>query len=165
MTVSHAVSRATKARISWAPARPALGGIAVAACIALAGVRYAGLGLPVLSESFLQPVLPWDSLFKLLLTALTVGVGFKGGEVTPLFFVGATLGNALAPVLGLPLPLLAGMGLVAVFGAAANTPLACVVMAMELFGAPVGPYAALACATALWASGKAGIYAAQARAD
>lgn len=165
VAVSHGTSRWVKSRIAWAPARPALGGVAVAACIALAGTRYAGLGIPVISESFLQPVLPWDFLLKLLLTALTVGVGFKGGEVTPLFFVGATLGNALAPALGLPFPLLAGMGLVAVFGAAANTPLACIVMAMELFGAGAGPYAALACVAALWASGKTGIYAAQQRGE
>ncbi len=157
--ISHSVSAFTKSRISWAPARPALGGIAVAICIAWAGSRYAGLGIPVISESFVQSVPPWDFLLKLLLTALTVGVGFKGGEVTPLFFVGATLGNALAPTLGLPFPLLAGMGLVAVFGAAANTPLACIVMAMELFGSAVGPWAVLACAAAFWVSGKKGIYA------
>lgn len=161
VSVSHGTTRFAKSRIAWAPARPALGGVVVAGCIALAGTRYAGLGLPVILESFSGPVLPWDFLLKLLLTALTVGVGFKGGEVTPLFFVGATLGNALAPALGLPIPLLAAMGLAAVFGAAANTPLACIVMAMELFGAGVGPYAALACVTALWASGKSGIYAAQ----
>ncbi|HQF54609.1 MAG TPA: chloride channel protein [Fibrobacteria bacterium] len=165
VAVSHGTSRLVKSRIAWAPARPALGGIAVAICIALAGTRYAGLGVPVISESFVQPVLPWDFLIKLLLTALTVGVGFKGGEVTPLFFVGATLGNALAPVLGLPFPLLAAMGLAAVFGAAANTPLACIVMAMELFGADIGPYAALACVAALWASGNTGIYTAQKRAN
>lgn len=165
VAVSHGTSRLVKSRIAWAPARPALGGIAVAVCIALAGTRYAGLGVPVISESFVQPVLPWDFLLKLLLTALTVGVGFKGGEVTPLFFVGATLGNALAPVLGLPFPLLAAMGLAAVFAAAANTPLACIVMAMELFGAGIGPYAALACVSAVWASGASGIYAAQRRTD
>jgi len=161
--VSHGTTRFAKSRVAWAPARPALGGVVVAACIALAGTRYAGLGVPVILESFSGPVLPWDFLLKLLLTALTVGVGFKGGEVTPLFFVGATLGNVLAPALGLPFPLLAGMGLVAVFGAAANTPLACIVMAMELFGAGAGPYAALACVAALWASGNSTIYVAQRR--
>lgn len=163
--VSHAVTRTVKARIAWAPARPALGGIVVAVAIAIAGTRYAGPGIAVISESFLHPVLAWDFLLKLLLTALTVGVGFKGGEVTPLFMVGASLGNVLAPVLGLPFPLLAGMGLAAVFGAAANTPLACTVMAMELFGAAVGPWAALACAAALWVSGPQGIYTAQGRSD
>jgi H+/Cl- antiporter ClcA len=163
VAISHMVSKTVKSRIAWAPARPALGGVVVALCIALAGARYAGLGIPFIQESFAQPVPQWDFLLKLLLTALTVGVGFKGGEVTPLFFVGAALGNALAPLLGLPIPLLAGMGLVAVFGAAANTPLACTVMAMELFGASAGPWAALACVAASFASGKSGIYAAQKR--
>jgi len=159
--VSHGVTKIVKSRISWAPARPALGGIAVAIAIAIAGTRYAGLGIPVISESFVHPVFAWDFILKLLLTALTVGVGFKGGEVTPLFMVGASLGNVLAPVVGLPFPLLAGMGLAAVFGAAANTPLACTVMAMELFGAAAGPWAALACAAAVWVSGSKGIYVAQ----
>lgn len=165
VAISHTVSKVVKARIAWAPARPAIGGIVVAACIALAGMRYAGLGVPVISESFVEAVPAWDFLLKLLLTALTVGVGFKGGEVTPLFFVGATLGNALAPVLGLPMPLLAGMGLVAVFGAAANAPLACTIMAMELFGAQAGPWAAIACVAALAASGTTSIYGAQKRLD
>lgn len=163
VATSHGVTKFVKSRVAWAPARPALGGIVVAAAIAIAGTRYAGLGVPVISESFTHAVLPWDFLVKLLLTALTVGVGFKGGEVTPLFMVGASLGNVLAPLLGLPFPVLAGMGLVAVFGAAANTPLACTVMAMELFGAAMGPWAALACVAALWVSGSAGIYAAQRR--
>jgi H+/Cl- antiporter ClcA len=163
VVVSHATTKIVKARIAWSPARPALGGIVVAAAIAIAGTRYAGLGVPVISESFVHPVFAWDFLLKLLLTALTVGVGFKGGEVTPLFMVGATLGNALAPLLGLPFPVLAGMGLAAVFGAAAKTPLACTVMAMELFGSAMGPWAALACAAALWVSGSTGIYTAQRR--
>lgn len=163
VSTSHGVTRFVKSRIAWAPARPALGGIVVAVAIAIAGTRYAGLGVPVIAESFVHAVLPWDFLVKLVLTALTVGVGFKGGEVTPLFMVGASLGNVLAPLLGLPLPVLAGMGLVAVFGAAANTPLACTVMAMELFGASMGPWAALACVAALWVSGSAGIYSAQRR--
>ncbi|MBK8801401.1 MAG: chloride channel protein [Fibrobacteres bacterium] len=159
--LSHAVSARTKAWISRPWLRPALGGVVVVACLFVAGARYEGLGLPVIAQSFREPVLPWDFALKLVLTALTVGVGFKGGEVTPLFFVGATLGSALAAVLGLPAPLLAAMGLVAVFGAAANVPLACTIMAMELFGAQVGPWAAIACAAAMLASGKGGIYSSQ----
>ncbi|MBK9578328.1 MAG: chloride channel protein [Fibrobacterota bacterium] len=159
--LSHAVSDRTKAWISKPWLRPALGGILVVGCLLLAGTRYEGLGLPVIAQSFREPVLPWDFALKLALTALTVGVGFKGGEVTPLFFVGATLGSALSVALGLPAPLLAGMGLVAVFGAAANTPLACTIMAMELFGAQIGPWAAIACVSAMIVSGKRGIYTAQ----
>jgi len=98
---------------------------------------------------------------KWAFTVLSLASGFKGGEVTPLFAIGATLGNTLAPLLALPAPLLAGIGLVAVFAGAANTPLACTLMAMELFGSGVGVYAALACAASYACSGHHGIYRAQ----
>ncbi len=86
---------------------------------------------------------------------------FKGGEVTPLFYMGATLGNALAPLLHQPFPWLAALGFVALFAGAANTPLACILMAMEVFGMGIGTHAALACAMSYLASGHAGIYKAQ----
>ncbi len=92
---------------------------------------------------------------------MTLGAGFKGGEVTPLFFIGATLGNALSYVLPLPPSLLAGMGFVAVFAGAANTPISSTLMAMELFGAEAGTYAAVACVASYLFSGHAGIYLAQ----
>ena len=98
-------------------------------------------------------------MLKLLLTALTLGCSFKGGEVTPLFFIGATLGSTL--VLVLPVALLAAMGFVGVFAGAANTPLACTLMGLELFGAHAGVYLALACVTAYLFSGHTGIYSAQ----
>ncbi|MEB0015092.1 chloride channel protein, partial [Glaciimonas sp. Cout2] len=82
-------------------------------------------------QSFEVPMAPWDFLGKLAFTVTSLGTGFKGGEVTPLFYIGATLGNALAPLLHLPFPMLAGIGFVAVFAGAANTPLATIVMAME----------------------------------
>jgi H+/Cl- antiporter ClcA len=97
----------------------------------------------------------------MVFTLASLGTGFKGGEVTPLFYIGATLGNALAPVLQVPFALLAAVGFVAVFAGAANTPLACTLMAMELFGAEVGVFAALACTTSYWCSGHKGIYRAQ----
>jgi H+/Cl- antiporter ClcA len=81
--------------------------------------------------------------------------------VTPLFYIGATLGNALAPLLHLPFPLLAGLGFVAVFAGAANTPIASTLMAVELFGADIGVYAALACVVSYLFSGHGGIYRSQ----
>ena len=81
--------------------------------------------------------------------------------MTPLFFIGATLGNALAPLLQLPFDLLAAVGLVAVFAGAANTPLACTLMAVELFGAALAMPAAIACAASYLCSGPLGIYKAQ----
>ena len=100
----------------------------------------------------------WVILFKILLTAITLGFGFKGGEVTPLFFIGATLGSALSLFLPLPVGLLAGMGFIAVFSAAAKTPIACCFMAIELFGISCGIYVAIACIIAYLVSGRSGIY-------
>ena len=103
----------------------------------------------------------YDWIMKLIMTAITLGTGFKGGEVTPLLFVGATLGNALGQILPLAIPVLASIGLVGVFAGAANTPFACIVMAIELFGPGVSLYAAIACFAAYVVSGHRGIYDAQ----
>ncbi|QLI82611.1 voltage-gated chloride channel family protein [Chitinibacter fontanus] len=149
-------------RIRYAPLRPVLGGSILALVVMGFGAeRYIGLGIPVIVEAFTQPLSWADAPLKLLFTVFSLGAGFKGGEVTPLFFIGATLGNALAPVLDLPFPLLAGLGFVAVFAGATNTPLACTLMAIELFGAPIAPFALLACTMAHLCSGYSGIYKAQ----
>ncbi len=100
-------------------------------------------------------------LWKLILTAITLGMGFKGGEVTPLFFIGATLGNTLAVLSGSPIDLFAGLGFIAVFAGATNTPLACMVMGVELFGSDNIIYYAVACFTAYYFSGHSGIYHSQ----
>jgi H+/Cl- antiporter ClcA len=158
---THAASAFMKRHVTYAPLRPLIGGVVVAMAVWLVGTRYIGLGIPVIVESFAQPVAPWDFFGKFVFTVASLGSGFKGGEVTPLFYIGATLGNALAPLLHLPFALLAGLGFVAVFAGAANTPLASTVMAIELFGPQIGPYAALACVVAYLFSGHAGIYRAQ----
>ncbi|TGE25315.1 chloride channel protein [Hymenobacter aquaticus] len=159
---THLVSAFFKRRIAFPPLRPVLGGVAVALLVWLLGTTdYIGLGVPVIVRSFAEPLPAYAFALKLLLTALTLGAGFKGGEVTPLFFVGAALGNALAPVLPLPMPLLAGMGFVAVFAGAANTPLACLLMGLELFGHECGLYVGLACVLSYLFSGHRGIYGAQ----
>ncbi|GAB2779936.1 H+/Cl- antiporter ClcA [Hymenobacter luteus] len=160
-TLTHWLSRQF-ARISYPPLRPVVGGVLLVAAVwALGTTRYIGLGVPVIAEAFRVPLPPQDFLLKLLLTALTLGCGFKGGEVTPLFFMGATLGSALAVVLPLPVALLAAMGFVGVFAGAANTPLACLLMGLELFGTLAGGYLALACVVAYLFSGHRGIYSAQ----
>jgi H+/Cl- antiporter ClcA len=161
---THALSARMKAWLPYAPLRPLLGGAVVAVAVwGLGTQRYVGLGIPVIVEAFAQPLAPWDWLGKLAFTVASLGSGFKGGEVTPLFYIGATLGNALAPLLQLPFGMLAGVGFVAVFAGAANTPLASTVMALELFGPAIGPYAALGCAVAYLFSGHHGIYRAQRR--
>jgi H+/Cl- antiporter ClcA len=161
-TSTHALSGFMKQRIAYAPWRPLLGGCVLALAIwGLDAWRYAGLGIPVIVEAFVQPLAPWDFAGKLVFTVASLGTGFKGGEVTPLFYIGATLGNALAPVLHQPFALMAAVGFVAVFAGAANTPLACTIMAVELFGPQVGLYAALACVTSYLMSGHTGIYKSQ----
>ena len=160
-TLTHAVARQF-GRIAYPPLRPVLGGALVALAVAALGTtKYIGLGIPTIIAAFQTPLPPQDFLLKLALTALTLGCGFKGGEVTPLFFIGATLGSALALVLPLPVALLAGMGFVAVFAGAANTPLACTLMGLELFGAAPGIYLGLACVAAYLFSGHTGIYGSQ----
>jgi H+/Cl- antiporter ClcA len=106
---------------------------------------------------------PWSWAGKFLFTTVTLASGFKGGEVTPLFFIGATLGHAIAAPLGAPVALFAGLGLIGVFAGATKTPLACTVLGLELFGAHYSVYFALVCFIAYYASGRAGIYPAQRR--
>ena len=159
---AHALSGAMRQHVTYPPLRPFLGGLVLVACLmGLGAWRYAGLGVPVMVEAFSQPVPVWDFLAKGVLTVLSIGSGFKGGEVTPLFFIGATLGNALSVVLHQPLGMMAALGFVGVFAGAANTPLACTLMAMELFGADIGVYALLACVCSYLCSGHTGIYKAQ----
>jgi H+/Cl- antiporter ClcA/PII-like signaling protein len=147
----------------WAPGRPALGGLMVIGLVYLAGTRdYLGLGLPVIVQSFRpEGVAAGAFAWKLLFTAVTLGCGFKGGEVTPLFFIGATLGCTLGVVLGVPPNFLAALGFVAVFAGAANTPLACTVMGIELFGGQYAVFLAMACCSSYVWSGHRGIYLSQ----
>lgn len=155
-------SKLFKSRISYPPLRPFIGGIVIVSAVALLGsTQYIGLGVPTIVDAFTHEQMPYDFILKLLFTTFTLGAGFKGGEVTPLFFVGATLGNALALLLPLPMALLAGMGFIAVFAGATNTPIACTLMGIELFGAENGVYLAIACIIAYLFSGHTGIYTAQ----
>lgn len=161
-TAAHKLGNLVKRRIHYAPLRPFVGGVVIAIAVwALDAYNYIGLGIPDIVRSFQEPMKPWDFLGKLVFTVTSLGTGFKGGEVTPLFYIGATLGNALAPLLHLPFPMLAGIGFVAVFAGAANTPIATTLMAMELFGSEIGPLAAIGCITAYLFSGHTGIYHAQ----
>ena len=156
---TRAIGGAMQRHVRYAPLRPFIGGAVIAAAVFAFGAdRYVGLGLPTIAAAFAQPLPFYDFLAKMASTAVSLGSGFKGGEVTPLFYIGATLGNALAPLLQLPVALLAGLGLAAVFAGATSTPLASTLMAIELFGADVGLYAALACTVSHLASGRTGIY-------
>lgn len=158
----HAVSEVFKGTVTWQPLRPFVGGVVVAGgVIAMGTTKYVGIGGNTISAAFNSNLPPYDWAVKLLFTGLSLGSGFKGGEVTPLFFIGATLGNSLAHFLPLPSSLLAGMGFAAVFAGASNTPIASSLMAMELFGAEAGTYAAIACVFSYLFSGHSGIYHSQ----
>ena len=148
--------------ITFPPLRPFIGGIILALAIYFIGTtKYIGLGVPMIVDAFSIPNAPYDFLLKILFTGFTLGAGFKGGEVTPLFFVGATLGSALSLIIPLPIAILAGMGFVAVFSGATHTPIACTVMGMELFGVESGIFIGIACLVAYFSSGSVGIYKAQ----
>jgi H+/Cl- antiporter ClcA len=150
--------------------RPVAGGLLVIGLFFLAGTPdYLGLGvlgnrpdavtLPAMFTSMEIPAGAW--LWKLVFTVVTLSAGFKGGEVTPLFFIGAALGNSLAIALGAPVDLFAALGFVAIFAGATNTPLASTLLGMELFGAGNGLYLATACIVAYRFSGHSGVYSAQ----
>ncbi len=159
---THSATAFFKRHVPYSPVRALIGGALFAAAVfGLDGWRYIGLGLPLIAEAFQHPLPPWEFAAKMAATVASLGSGLKGGEVTPLFCIGATLGNALAPLLHLPVALLAALGFVAVFAGAANTPLACTLMAMEMFGADIGVYAIVACVVSYLCSGHSGIYRAQ----
>jgi H+/Cl- antiporter ClcA len=164
--LQHGIKRLFERFVAWPPWRYAIGGIGVIALASLFGDAYLGLSLPLLRGSFEPAGVPtFAFLGKLVFTAWTLGAGFKGGEVTPLFIMGATAGYTLGGVLGVPPEYLAALGFVAVFAAAANTPLACAIMGLELFASSVslehGSMFALACIAAYFLSGHRGIYVAQ----
>ena len=149
-------------KIKYPPLRPLIGGIILA--IAFAGfgfTKFSGLGVPQIVDSFSNQSQWYDFLLKILFTGFTLGAGFKGGEVTPLFFVGATLGSALSAIIPMPIALLAGLGFVAVFSGATHTPIACTIMGLELFGLQPGIFIAIACIVAYFSSGSVGIYKSQ----
>ncbi|MGJ8759176.1 MAG: voltage-gated chloride channel family protein [Polaribacter sp.] len=151
-----------KKQVKYAPFRPVIGGIVIAVIVYLMGTtKYIGLGVPTIVDAFNIDLNSYDFILKILFTSFTLGAGFKGGEVTPLFYIGATLGNALVWFIPLPMGLLAGMGFVAVFAGATNTPIACTIMGIELFGIESGVFIALACITSYLFSGHTGIYTAQ----
>jgi H+/Cl- antiporter ClcA len=145
-----------------APLRAFSGGCLLIGLTYAVGTRdYLGLGLPLLVDSFREGVSSFAFLWKLIFTSVTLGAGFQGGEVTPLFVIGATLGQTLAGILQLHGAFLAGLGLIAVFGGATNTPIACFLLGIELFGSEAAIYMFLAVVVSYLFSGHKGIYSSQ----
>ncbi len=160
--LTHAIESLMARYVGWRPLRTAIGGVAVLALVALVGRDYLGLSLPIANRALGGAQLSFAVFaLKILFTAITLACGFPGGEVTPLFVIGSALGSALATPLHLDVRMLAAIGFVAVFAGAANTPLACTIMGVEIFGAAVVVPMAVGCIIAYVFSSHRGIYATQ----
>lgn len=160
--VTHLVEKFNAKYIKKVPLKPFFAGLVLIVLYRLEGsYQYAGLGLEYIQKGLVEKAQLHVPFYKIFFTAITVGSGFKGGEFIPLVYIGTTLGSALGMILPISFQLLAALGFAAVFGAAANTPLACAVMAMEIFGYQIGIYALVACYVAYYFSGHHGIYKSQ----
>jgi H+/Cl- antiporter ClcA len=159
----HWIKTQSAQHIPYPPLRPFIGGIVIILLTLILGTQdYLGLSLPLINQSLTgEGVLPVAFALKLLFTAITLGMGFVGGEVTPMFVIGSTLGYSLGSLLGVEPSMLAVLGFVGVFAGASNTPLACTLMGIELFGGGGTIYLAVACFTAYLLSGARSIYPAQ----
>lgn len=159
MVFTHGLEKIYTRFVSYSPLKPVIGGILLLGFYHLEGsFRFVGLGLDEIQKSLIETANLGDPIYKIFFTALTIASGFKGGEFIPLVFIGSTLGSALSAFLGAPLALLARVGFAAVFGAAAKTPLACTIMAAELFGWHIGIYALVGCYISFFISGRKSIY-------
>jgi H+/Cl- antiporter ClcA len=150
-----------KKYVAWYPARPLIGGIILLVLITACGWRdYQGFSIPTHVERNERRNIWWFEV-KLLLTAITIGTGFVGGEVIPLLTTGALAGASYAHMIGANVPFFAIVGAVAVLAGATNTPLACALIGIELFGGGGAILFAVACVAAYATSGHTGIYHAQ----
>lgn len=163
MELMHAIKRVLEKVNKRLSVRMAIGGLCVMVMWLIVDTPdYLGLGVPTILRAFGDPTLPeYAFALKLMFTAVTLGAGFVGGEVTPLFFIGATLGSVLARLLGLPMDMGAGVGLAAAFAACSNAPIALSIMAVELLGGALFPHAAIVCVIAYLLSGTRSIYSSQ----
>lgn len=160
--LTHFLKRTFTTFVSNPMLKSAIGGLIIIGLVFLVGSRdYIGLGLPLINNSFEGEGSPFAFLWKLIFTAFTLGTGFQGGEVTPLFAIGATLGNSLAGILHVYGPFLASLGFIAVFCGATSTPIACFLMGIELFGSEGAIYMFIACVVSYLFSGHTSIYTSQ----
>ena len=159
---THIVERTSNRWISYPPLKPFFGGFLLVLLYALEGSgRYAGLGISYIQEALTSPAVFSHAFLKSAFTSLTVATGFKGGEFIPLVYIGTTLGSALSLIFPVSFALLGAVGFAAVFAGASNAPLACSIMAIEIFGIRIAPYAFVGCFVSYVFSGHRGIYRAQ----
>ena len=158
----HGVEHLLKRTLKNPYLRVAVGAAVLIGLTLLTNGDYNGAGMEVIGRAIAGQADPWAWVWKLLFTAITIGCGFKGGEVVPSFFVGAPFGSVAGQALGLPGGFGAAIGLVAVFCGAVNCPIASVLLSLELFGGTDGVlYFAFACAISYLLSGYCGLYSSQ----
>lgn len=162
ISLAHLYERKFISIIKYPPLKPFVGGSVLVLLYYVEGTyKYVGLGIPQIENAFDQIASINDPILKTVFTILTVGSGFKGGEFVPLVFIGSNLGSYLSIYLPLSVQLLAALGFASVFAGAAKTPLACAVMAMELFGYKIGLFAFLTCYTSYLFAGYSSLYTSQ----
>ena len=157
----HGVEHLLKRTLKNPYLRVAVGAAVLIGLTLLTNGDYNGAGMEVIGRAMAGQADPWAWVWKLLFTAITIGCGFKGGEVVPSFFVGAAFGCVAAGWLGLPAGFGAAMGLVSVFCGAVNCPLASIILSVELFGSGDLLYFAMACSISYLISGYCGLYSSQ----
>ena len=157
----HGVEHLLKRTLKNPYLRVAVGAAVLIGLTLLTNGDYNGAGMEVIGRAIAGQADPWAGVWKLLFTAITIGCGFKGGEVVPSFFVGAAFGCVAAGWLGLPAGFGAAMGLVSVFCGAVNCPLASIILSVELFGSGDLLYFAMACSISYLISGYCGLYSSQ----
>ena len=142
--------------------RTAVGGAAIVLLTLILGYRYNGLGDEVIAGAVVRgEALPYDFILKMLFTVITIGFGYKGGEIIPTFFIGSTMGAVIAPLLGLPAQFGAAVGLTALFCAVVNCPIASIILSVELFGSEGLVFFAIALAVSYMLSGYYSLYSGQ----
>ena len=141
--------------------RAAAGGVLLIGLSLLFPNDYNGTGMDVIARAMQGDAVPWAFLLKMLFTAVTIGTGFKGGEIVPTFFIGATFGCVFGGWLGLPAGFSAAVGLVCLFCAVVNCPIASILLSLELFGGDGLLFFAVACAFSFALSGYFGLYRSQ----
>ena len=159
----HRTERFAAKTIKNSYLRAFVGGLIVIALTLIVGdTSYNGIGTDVIASALGEGRTPtWGFVWKIVFTAVTIGFGFKGGEIVPTMFIGAALGCTFGPLLGIPAQFAAAIALVAVFCGAVNCPIASIILSVELFGSGELLYFALACGTAYMLSGYFGLYSSQ----
>lgn len=160
--LTHRLKKLFSSKLKNTSTKSFVGGIIIIVFTYLIGTRdYLGLSIPLISNSFTGTVNPFAFVFKILFTSITLATGFLGGEVTPLFVIGSTLGNTLSSILDISPSFLASLGLIGIFAGATNAPITSFILGIEMFGAQGSTYMFMTCAISYLFSGHSGIYTSQ----